>query len=336
MTVNVDQVVKMLDSQIGIPSSNIPASFIFGYKDGEGYSAFLPKLDSELKKILVENYFDCLNGTFDGKIADKLSVANQRPFDIEGNRVEDQSEYADLKYFEVGKQTLKELFKNADSDLTEMSEIKEFRHVKFYAVQFIIDTHLIVFITAFTSGMYLSGDNQVRISGDTLRVSEPENNISLKPFFDLMVFDDVILILNRGTLAKIFNMDKVIKDLADRAMESIKALDIIDNYDDFLTSKGRSNRVFAKRIGNLLSKTVIVDGNKVPKLDAISEMQKSKAQEFKENFLKLQTDTQIQVKLSDTGKLIFPGDKFLAEFIDVLADSYFKTYLLGLTESDQG
>lgn len=65
-------------------------------------------------------------------------------------------------------------------------------------------------------------------------------------------------------------------------------------------------------------------------------MQKSKAQEFKENFLKLQTDTQIQVKLSDTGKLIFPGDKFLAEFIDVLADSYFKTYLLGLTESDQG
>lgn len=336
MTVNVDQVVKMLDSQIDIPSSNISASFIFGYKDGEGYSAFRPKLDSELKKILVENYFDCLNGTFDGKIADKLSVANQRPFDIEGNRVEDQSEYADLKYFEVGKQTLKELFRNADSDLTEMSEIKEFRHVKFYAVKFVIDTHLIVFITAFTSGMYLSGDNQVRISGDTLRVSEPENNISLKPFFDLMVFDDVILILNRGTLAKIFNMDKVVKDLADRAMESIKTFDIIDNYDDFLTSKGRSNRIFAKRIGKLLSKTVIVNGNEVPKLDAISEMQKSKVQEFKENFLKLKTDAKIQVKLSDSGKLIFPGDKFLAEFIDVLADSYFKTYLLGLTESDQG
>lgn len=334
MTVNVDQVMALLDSQIDIKPSKIPVSFIFGYKDGEGYSAFLPKLDDELKMNLVENYFDCLNGTVNGKLTDKLSEPNQRQFDIEGNRVEDQSEYAELSYFEVGKQTLSELFGQADSDLTEMSGIEEFRRVKFYAVRFTIESHMIIFITAFTSGMYLSGDNQVRISGDTLRVSEPENNIALKPFFDLLVFDNLILILNRNTLPRIFNMDKVIKDLADRAMRKIKDFDIIDNYDVFLKSKGISNRIFAKRIGKLLSNTITVDGKQILKLNAISEMQKNKIQEFKDNFLKLQKDAKIQVKLSDSGKLIFPGDDYLSEFISVLADSYFKTYLLGQTESD--
>lgn len=215
-----------------------------------------------------------------------------------------------------------------------MSGIEEFRRVKFYAVRFTIESHMIIFITAFTSGMYLSGDNQVRISGDTLRVSEPENNIALKPFFDLLVFDNLILILNRNTLPRIFNMDKVIKDLADRAMRKIKDFDIIDNYDVFLKSKGISNRIFAKRIGKLLSNTITVDGKQILKLNAISEMQKNKIQEFKDNFLKLQKDAKIQVKLSDSGKLIFPGDDYLSEFISVLADSYFKTYLLGQTESD--
>lgn len=322
---NTTKFRNMLDDINGNHPDDYQLDFCLGRIDGDAYEAYQPETTLELNKFLIDRYNDVFVTEISSK--DSIDFDLQKPFDVSGNPQEDYVQVGNLSFFEEGDHNLNKLFEDASSQLDGL----KMQYIKFYVIRIKQKEHLTYFIHQFSRGAYLTGNSKLVVTGDKLKPGTPEDAIAFKSLPDLVVFDGKVLIIHRNVLQRIFDMGEIINARVAAAIQRITELDIISNPSSLTSAALGTNKPLKKFASKLLDHR---KGESHSKIDEFANARAKSPQAFIENFNVLKTDANLTVDIDEDGKLTCPSEELLPQFFAVLADAYYKTFMLQHVDSD--
>lgn len=261
------------------------------------YISYKPSLSRSLQKEIVEIVQPTIN---------KLMEKEQIEFN-ENGRPNGVVEYCEQSYVGVTYDnllnSLKEPFERVDE------EVKK----DLYCIEIELETGKYLYLLnripqfkKFNKGLWGT------LADQTFR-KVTESFIGIEPSFDLLIFEDEILVINNVSMQRIFELKTIYVQNANTVLTSFEETHKIDGFEQFKIDSIEDGNI-VKRISRLMSKP-------------------ERMTRFVENFVKVEeiiTEFDLNIELNeDKSKIRYTDKKQLNDIVKLLNDAYYKTVLNG-------
>lgn len=261
------------------------------------YISYKPSLSRSLQKEIVEIVQPTIN---------KLMEKEQIEFN-ENGRPNGVVEYCEQSYVGVTYDnllnSLKEPFERVDE------EVKK----DLYCIEIELETGKYLYLLnripqfkKFNKGLWGT------LADQTFR-KVTESFIGIEPSFDLLIFEEEILVINNVSMQRIFDLKTIYVQNANTVLTSFEETHKIDGFEQFKIDSIEDGNI-VKRISRLMSKP-------------------ERMTRFVENFVKVEeiiTEFDLNIELNeDKSKIRYTDKKQLNDIVKLLNDAYYKTVLNG-------
>lgn len=261
-----------------------------------------------------------------------INFKNQKLYDFKGKSDDETVEYLNIEDIPI----LQELLDKAIQGSTDLSSM-DFTKIQSFLVElkFTEDSILYLFSVVKQNSFFnVKKSFFMSIEDDSLVIAKlPKKLITVPTFFDICVFNGVVLFLSHSStvLNKIVNLDIFYNQVIDESLNMIKEFNLIENFSDFqqVVGEKKDNMILKKKFARLQS-------SKKKQFDELKILYKEEIETFKENFNTAKSEVNLELELNSSNQIVIDknNDQQIISLLNLLIDAYGKTFMLGnITEN---
>lgn len=311
---------EILDHFDSVDYNELRLYFLMSNREN-GY-IYKASLTDSAKRNLLENvgaFFDTSNIKFE----------NQEIYDFKGKADDNTVEHLDITTLPIISDIIASTTE-ATSDLKMMN----FTKIKSFLIEIMLQVNsekksLYLFSASKSnsfldikkSGLFELDDNSIDIA------KIPEKLITIPEYFDICVYDDIILFLTHSTslLNKIVSLDKFYDKAINSSLDLIESMDLIEDFERFksIALEKKDNAIIKSKFASMYASKSI-------QFENLSSLYESNVTKFKKNFEQMRVEVGFKLEFNNNNKIeldVSDGSQVIS-LLNLLIDAYAKTFML--------